>query len=190
MVSFLRPRLFWWFSRCYLQRTAKKCTVSKRTYWAIVLPIRFFASLTSPSCFAKGLYCQSAKGNPHKTFKVNPPPPKKKTEKKGDQIKPFEWHCLILGPTFSKQGLILRQMLISICRTLFSSSFARILASPDIDSSVISSSRSSLSSIPAIIADRIVVEYFSSWRITKVVIFRRNDLFHGQETQWVKVEKF
>ena len=189
MVSFLRPRLFWWFHGV-ICRGPLRNVVSKRTYWAIVLPIRFFASLTSPSCFAKGLYCQSAKGNPHKTFKVNPPPPKKREKKKGDQIKPFEWHCLILGPTFSKQGLILRQMLISICRTLFSSSFARILASPDIDSSVISSSRSSLSSIPAIIADRIVVEYFSSWRITKVVIFRRNDLFHGQETQCVKVEKF
>ena len=68
----------------------------------------------------------------------------------------------IVWPTFSKQGLILRQILMSICRTLFSSNLARILASPDMASSVISSSKSSLSSIPAIMADKIVVEYFSN----------------------------
>ena len=69
---------------------------------------------------------------------------------------------LFFTPTFSKQGLILRQMLMRICRTLFSSNLARIFASPDIASNVISSSKSSLSSIPAIMADKIVVEYFSS----------------------------
>ena len=60
--------------------------------------------------------------------------------------------------TFSKHGLILRAMLISIGLTCPSSICSNILARPDMASMVMRSSGSSLSSIPASMALRIVVE--------------------------------
>ena len=64
--------------------------------------------------------------------------------------------------TFSKQGLILRAMLMRMALMWASSIWASIRDRPLIASSVIRSSRSSLSSMPAIMADNTVVE----WRCT------------------------
>ena len=62
--------------------------------------------------------------------------------------------------TFSKHGLILSAMLMSIPLTSSSATSSSIRVSPLMASSVMSSSMSSLSSIPAIIADSTVVENF------------------------------
>ena len=66
---------------------------------------------------------------------------------------------LLNNNTFSKQGRIRKHMLIRICRMLVSSNNDSIFDKPFIASNVIFISVSSLSSIPAIIADSIVVEY-------------------------------
>ena len=65
--------------------------------------------------------------------------------------------------TFSKQGRILSDILINIARIWLSSISASIRDKPLMASRVMSSSKSSLSSMPAIMADSTVVEYFWTW---------------------------
>lgn len=72
--------------------------------------------------------------------------------------------CVFKVHTFSKQGLILRAMLMRIGLTCPSSICWNMRANPDIASIVMRSSGSSRSSIPANIALRMVVENCDTYR--------------------------